>query len=273
MKKLDFIIVGAMKAGTSSLAFQLQHNPDICIPLKEIHFFDNDQNYSKGIKWYEENFTNCDQQKLIGEKTPTYSYLEKVPKRIQEYNQEIKLIWIFRNPIERAYSNYWHAVKSGVERKSFEKAVQKETEHIKKDIFKGYLKRSIYVDQIDSYLEFFEKKQMFFMLFEDFVKNPLDNMHNLFKFLKVPFNDFKYADEIRNVTVIPRIPVLLRKSSELFRESSLMYRGVQFLAFKGKKPGYPKLSSALKIELDHYFADYNKELSDLTGLDLAPWKL
>ena len=56
MRKLDFIIVGAMKAGTSSLAFQLKDNPQVCIPLKELHFFDNEDNFSKGVEWYESFF-------------------------------------------------------------------------------------------------------------------------------------------------------------------------------------------------------------------------
>ncbi|MCE7740851.1 MAG: sulfotransferase domain-containing protein [Candidatus Heimdallarchaeota archaeon] len=271
MKKLDFIIVGAMKAGTSSLAFQLKHNPQICIPLKEVHYFNNEENYNKGIQWYEGIFKDCNPENIIGEKTPTYSYLEKVPERIYEYKSDIKLVWIFRNPLSRSYSNYWHAVKSGRENYSFDKAVRKEPERLKKDVWKGYLKRSIYAEQIERYLNFFDKKQMYFMIFEDFVRNPVENMKGLFKFLRVSFNNFEYQDEIRNITIIPRIPRLLRKSSEIFHEKSLIHKGIQFLAIKRKKPGYTKISPEIKEELKHYFIDHNRKLADLTGLDVSIW--
>ena len=57
-----------MKAGTSSLAFQLRNNPQVFIPLKEIHFFDNEENFSKGVKWYENIFKNCSVDSIIGKR-------------------------------------------------------------------------------------------------------------------------------------------------------------------------------------------------------------
>ncbi|MCK5157664.1 MAG: sulfotransferase domain-containing protein [Candidatus Heimdallarchaeota archaeon] len=272
MRKLEFIIVGAMKAGTSSLAFQLKNNSQVFIPLKEIHFFDNDENYSKGVEWYENIFKNCSPDSIIGEKTPTYSYSEKVPQRIYEYNPEIKLVWILRNPVDRAYSNYLHAVISGREKLSFKKAIKSESKRIKQDIFKGYLKRSIYIEQIERYLKFFDIKNMYFLLFEEFVLNPVETMRKLYTFLEVPFNNYQYIDEIRNITLIPRIPRLYRKTREVFGEDSLIYRGVQYIAIKGKKPGYRKLSQELRSELNEYFYAYNEKLKDLTGLNIEVWK-
>src|SRR6056297_2017481 len=122
MKKLDFIIVGAMKAGTSSLAFHLSNHPNICMPLKEAHFFNIKDHYEQGSEYYKIFFKDCESKKLWGEKTPTYSYLRKVAPLIKEYNPDIKLIWILRNPVKRSYSNYWHAFKKGVEDLSFKKA-------------------------------------------------------------------------------------------------------------------------------------------------------
>ncbi len=272
MRKLDFIIVGAMKAGTSSLAFQLKDNPQVCIPLKELHFFDNEDNFSKGVEWYESFFKDCSSSGIIGEKTPTYSYSEKVPKRIFDYNPEVKIVWIFRNPVDRAYSNYWHAVKAGVENLSFEKAVKLESKRIEQDIFKGYLKRSIYIEQVERYLKFFDIKNMHFLLFEEFLQNPTENMRKLFKFLDIPFNNFQYKDEIRNITIIPRMPRLLRRTREILGEKSLMYRGVRFILSRGKKPGYAKLSSELRAELNEHFKNHNEKLKNLTGLNITAWE-
>jgi len=272
MKKLDFIIVGAMKAGTNSLALQLNSNPQVCIPLKEAHYFDNEENFSKGVEWYESFFKECSINNVIGEKTPTYSYSEKVPRRIYDYNSNVKLVWIFRNPVDRAYSNYWHAVKLGSEKYSFEKAVKLESKRIREDIFKGYLKRSIYIEQVERYLKFFDISNMHFLLLEEFVKNPTENMRKLFEFLNVPFNNFQYIDEIRNITVIPRIPRLLRRIREIIDEKSLIYRGVRFIATRGTKPGYAKISPELRAKLNIYFEEHNEKLKDLTGLNITTWK-
>ncbi len=261
-----------MKAGTNSLALQLNSNPQVCIPLKEAHFFDNDGNFSKGIEWYENFFKDCSSDQIIGEKTPTYSYSEKVPKRIFDYNSEVKLVWIFRNPADRTYSNYWHAVKLGSEKFSFEKAVKLESKRIEEDIFKGYLKRSIYIEQVERYLKFFDIRNIHFLLFEEFVKNPTESMRKLFEFLNVPFNNFQYIDEIRNITVIPRIPRLLKKTREIIGEKSLIYRGFRFIAKRGIKPGYAKLSPELRAELNEHFKEHNEKLKDLTDLNISIWE-
>ena len=272
MKKLDFMIVGTMKSGTTSLAFQLNHNPDICMPPSEIHYFNYDENFSKGEKWYETHFKDCDQTCILGEKTPTYSYLEKIPKRIFEYNPEIKLIWMFRNPIDRAYSNYYHAKRAGNEKYSFKKAIRLEPERIKNDIFKGYLTRSKYIEQVERYLEYFSIEQMHFILFEDFVKNPINVIKDIFKFLEVPFNDFEYQDEIKNVARIPRAPRFLKKSREILGETALLYRIIRKLSFIGRKTGYKKMSPRLREQLDGYFEVYNKQLGERTGLDISIWQ-
>jgi len=271
MKKLDFIIVGAMKAGTSSLAFQLEDNLQFCIPQQELHFFSDEENFSKGVEWYESFFKDCDSDKIFGEKTPTYSYSEKVPKRIFDYNSKVKLVWIFRNPVDRAYSNYWHSVRTGGESFSFEKAVKLESERIKENIFRGYLKRSIYIEQVERYLKFFDIKNMHFILFEEFVKNPTEIMRKLFEFLEAPFNNFQYKDEIRNIAIIPRLPRLLRRSREVLGEKSLIYRGVRFSLMRGRKPGYAKLSPELRAELKEYFKEHNEKFKNLTGLDITAW--
>lgn len=158
----DFIIVGTMKAGTTSLAHYLKQHPQIFMPNREVHFFNNEDNYKKGVKWYKKQFKKASNDSVIGEKTPTYSYLKKVPKRIHDILPEVKLIWIFRNPVDRTYSNYWHAYKKGMERLSFEKAIKNEKQGIKENIFYGYKKRSIYVEQVKRYLKFFPKNKMFF---------------------------------------------------------------------------------------------------------------
>jgi Sulfotransferase domain len=105
--KPDFLIVGAEKSGTTWLKHVLNENPEIFIPSeKEIHFFDKEINYKKGMKWYREYFKKHENQ-TCGEITPGYlSGSALCAERIKASLPNVKLIAILRNPIDRAISNY-----------------------------------------------------------------------------------------------------------------------------------------------------------------------
>ena len=155
-----FIIVGSMKSGSSSLQFHLNNHEKINLPEREIHFFNLEENYSKGNDWYQKVLNNNIKKDatLIGEKTPTYSFQENVAERIAKDYPNTKIIWVFRNPTDRAYSNYLHALKRGDDALSFKSAIEAESDRIKKSIWHGYKSRSIYKNQIQRFLEFFSKR-------------------------------------------------------------------------------------------------------------------
>jgi hypothetical protein len=121
----DFIIVGAMKAGTTTVKDYLRKHSNVFIPHDELFFFSS-SDYNKGLTFYSKYFEDYSNEKIIGEKTTTYSYDLNTPGRIFEFNPEVKLIWVLRNPVSRSYSNYWHVVKQGKERLSFEDSIKKE---------------------------------------------------------------------------------------------------------------------------------------------------
>lgn len=86
----NFLIVGVMKAGTTTLAYYLNQHPDVFLPDREIHFFDNDKNYARGIQWYEGHFVQACAEQIVGEKTPTTptspSFLNESPEICQRRN-------------------------------------------------------------------------------------------------------------------------------------------------------------------------------------------
>lgn len=109
--KVNFIICGTQKGGTSALDLYLRMHPEICMAAnKEVHFFDNEEyfisNNTIDYSLYHKVFEPKVGSRLLGEATPIYMYWYGAPKRIWEYNPEIKLIVILRNPIERAYSHW-----------------------------------------------------------------------------------------------------------------------------------------------------------------------
>ena len=126
----NFLILGAQKAGTTSLFDYLGQHPEVYpSPIKETHFFDHGgvrQTYAgpvripgpkiKSLEEYEGLFDGVRDEKAVGEATPTYLYLPGVAERIRHHVPEARLIAILRDPVERAYSGYQHAVRNGRER-------------------------------------------------------------------------------------------------------------------------------------------------------------
>lgn len=201
----EFIIVGTMKSGTSTLRHYVSQHPEIYMPSGEVHFFyeEGRGNWQKGLQWYKSQFQEASPDQITGEKTTTYSYLPDTAERIHDILPDVKLIWIFRDPIDRAYSNYWHAVCGGAEPLGFAEAVRREDE---RDIWKGYVRRSQYAEQVDRYLDHFDREQMHFCLFEDLKTEPESLLKQLFQFLDV---DPRYSERLnqrarKNVTHIPR---------------------------------------------------------------------
>ena len=133
----DFVIIGAMKSGTTSLySFIVKHPAVAPAAKKELHYFS--VQYARGELWYRSNFpTNLSRcifykktsQRLhSGEASPLYLFYPLVPGRMKKTLPDVKLIVILRNPVDRAYSHYYHSLRSNIEPMSFEKAVELEGE-------------------------------------------------------------------------------------------------------------------------------------------------
>ena len=132
----DFLLIGAMRSGTSYLHYLLTKHPSIAPAFtKEILFFsDCDGNYDKGISWYRAHFPVKTKkeyaEKLLkrnfmpGEASPVYIYHPAVPQRILDVIPKTKLVLVLRNPIDRAYSQYNKACKLGNETLPFDQAMR-----------------------------------------------------------------------------------------------------------------------------------------------------
>ena len=132
--RIDFIIAGTQKGGTTALDEYFRTHQSICMAhKKEVHFFDEDRyfekkspNYSKYHKYFSPN----DYSQVIGEATPIYMYWNKAIERIHVYNPQIKLIIILRNPIDRAFSHWNMERDKGRESRTFLKAILDEASKI-----------------------------------------------------------------------------------------------------------------------------------------------
>ncbi len=271
----NFIIVGAMKGGTSSLKHYLRQHPDVAFNTRRTNFFDQNKKWAKGPEWYAAFFEHARGTKAIGETVPAYSYRPNrkvpVPERMAQVLPDVKILWILRNPIDRAYSHYWFNVYLGRERRPFAKALAHHQKHgvEAQDDYKG---RSVYVDQINLFLRYYPMEQMHILLLNDFKRDAVGAVNRVFEFLNVDPEAVVLDTSVkRNMTHRPRVLWLqgvLRKL--FFKRSERLYRQIADV-FAHRQPGYPPMDPALRAELAQFYAPHNTALAELTGLDLSHW--
>ena len=207
----NFIIIGVQRGGTTSLYKYLTKHPKIIPAIKkEMHFFDN--NFHKGISWYQSQFKQNRLLMLLykkkkfydsitGEATPYYIYHPYGVERISKLIPNVKLIILLRNPVERAYSHYQHELRLKVEKISFEDAIKQESKRLEGEIEKmledetyysfnhqhfSYLQRGIYIDQLEKWTKKFPKEQILILSSEEFYFNSNKICNEVFDFLNLP---------------------------------------------------------------------------------------
>jgi hypothetical protein len=260
-----------MRGGTTSLGAMLGQHPDVYVVPQEVHYFNSEGNFARGIGWYASHFRDAGNARAIGEKTPAYCYLPKVPPRIAAALPGVRLLWILRAPADRAYSHYWRFVTMGREHRSFERALELESRRTTKDPSFGYVKRGVYVEQVRMYLEHFEPDRMKFVLFENLVADPQSVLGEVCGFLGVERSyAFEARPDQRNEALVPRSVLLNRLAYGAFRRKGS--RALAAVRRANRRPGrYPPMAQATRERLEAFFAPRNAELADLLGLDLRPW--
>lgn len=210
----NFLIIGAARSGTTTLYSHLQRHPDIYLPANkrpEPHFFFRSTEYEQGLAYYEQRYFSAWQgQAAVGEASTSYLFGPQVPSRIRAGLPDVKLICMLRNPIERAFSSYWHTVKSGIETKSFEEAIAQEAE--RKSELEGtqlgeiapfaYAERGFYHRQLVRWFSEFSREQLKIVIFDDFVAAPNLVLDNILTFLEVsPEGLIRRDVEVENKSV------------------------------------------------------------------------
>jgi hypothetical protein len=202
-QKIDFLIIGAQKCGTTTLDHYLRQHTEIGMGNhKELHFFDDEALFSNPIidyKHFTNQFNFSTQKKIYGESTPIYIYWKPCLERIYRYNKNIKLILILRNPIERAFSHWNMEFERNAEKENFSHAIHQETQRLKSSpLFQhrvySYIDRGFYNRQVKQLLHYFDPKQLFILKYESFFNDEERQLYKLFDFLGVSHAyDFKPA--------------------------------------------------------------------------------
>ncbi|MBI73013.1 MAG: hypothetical protein CMG61_06380 [Candidatus Marinimicrobia bacterium] len=191
-KKPSFFVVGMQKSGTTTLHKWLDSHPEITLPnYKETHFFSDEKKFSKGFKWYLNNFKIKKTSKLIGEVDPSYIFIDSALEKIKTIIDNPKFVILIRNPLERSYSHYCMNIYKGYEKFSFPKALELESKRLKRgeNEFRNfsYLARSNYSYLIKRLIKKFPQSEILYIKFEDITKteNQEDAYARICSFLNV----------------------------------------------------------------------------------------
>ena len=174
---VDFIGIGAQKAGTSWVYSCLYEHPDICAPVKEIHFFSRPR-YRKGLAYYESHWKNCESHLKRGEYSTSYLYSEETPERIAEAYPDAKLIAILRHPLERAYSQYRNAIKAGEIADTVTFAAYQAEEV-------SALEQGRYNQQLERYVAAGLERNLLVLLYDDIVSDPQESIAKIYRHIGV----------------------------------------------------------------------------------------
>ena len=191
-RRVDFLICGAQKSGTSAMDEALRRHPQVRMASqKEVHFFDDDSNFQSGApdySRYHAAFSAANHARVLGESTPTYMFWRTAPERIFQYNAQMKLLVVLRNPIERAYSHWNMQRERGIEPLTFWDALQAEPERARRSLPHqnrsfSYIERGLYAGQIQRLWRFFPRRQTLFIRNEELATRPDETFLCVCRFL------------------------------------------------------------------------------------------
>jgi len=185
--KPDFLIIGAQKAGTTSLYRYLSQHPKVLEnnTWKEIRYFDLPENYSQGWGWYLGHFPSKFRKgnKLTCDASPSYLYFKHIPKLIKQDLGNIKMIAVLREPVSRAYSAWqmYHSfaenpndnLRSIADHRTFAEAIEQELnpESNTAKYPYDYIDRGKYIEQLENYYNYFDRDNILVLNIDEFREN------------------------------------------------------------------------------------------------------
>ncbi len=293
----NFLIIGAEKSGTTTLYDLARQHPEIFISeRKELNFYSDDEHYERGLEWYQQaHFQSSRGHACRGEASPRYLMrgalaAERISSAYQ--GRPLKLIAIFRNPAERAYSLYWHWVRDMWEDLPFEEALRAEdawrAAHPAVEYVpwreRRYLSSGRYACQLKPFLARFPRERFLFLLTEDLKADFAGTARRIYDFLGADAS-FQAHNVAKNPAGAPRLPGLqksLHNSTTPLRRTVRALLQIFPTAWRERwksdlqkanlKPAdYPPMDPAVRKALTDRCRTEIRELETLIGRDLSHW--
>ena len=295
----NFIVIGAAKAGTTSLHRYLGEHPEIFVPSRgEPSFFahegqalnfigpgDDDWSFVTDVREYRRLFVGAEGHAAVGEVSPRYLYFEQSCEKIKHYVPDARLIVILRHPVDRAYSHFlMNRDRQCEPEPDFRKAIEKEDE--RERLGWGwdwrYVGAGLYYEQLQRYYRLFNRDRIKVFLYDDFKNEPDKFFGDLFDFLGTD-PSFRPDTTVRHREAsLPRIPLLRNFLGRPNAVKSLAARVIPRPLFKGIKAEVaswnriqpdPLFHGTRQEVFEHHFEDDCNKLEGLIGRDLSLWNL
>jgi hypothetical protein len=196
----SFLLIGAQKAGTTALASFLRQHPEVCFSQpKETWFFD--RRYERGIEWLASHFKHWNGEPAIGEGTARLLANREAPFRIYDHIPDVQLLCILRNPIERAFSQYYFYLYTGKTdtNKSFGELIRRQDTKLGRDL----VNQGRYIDHLRRYEEVFGRDQLTIVFHQTFRQNPALVLQVLYEAIGVDPAFQPDTESKHNVTEYP----------------------------------------------------------------------
>jgi hypothetical protein len=288
MKNINAIIVGAQKAGTTSLKNWLAQHPGISTHQQiEFMYFIVDDIYKLGyLRAYKRYFIHCndDTNVLLAKNVGIMSSYTAI-RRLHEHNPDVKVIVVLRNPVDRAYSAYWYALRMGWENVlSFDEAVWMDPYRHRDPVAQrscAYLERGIYVKHLREIYRWFPEKNVQVYLFENLKERPIEICQEIYRKLRLPsftpdasvrFNLSSMARSrgLAGLFSQPSRLLWVRRILRVMLPDQTRDRLRQKLQSINKAEFTPPpMNPKTRAKLIEFFRPYNEELEELLGLDLS----
>lgn len=291
----NFLIIGAPKAGTTTLHYVLSQHPEVFMcPVKEAGFFwaygQDVQLSGPGVEKlhnrlitdraeYEGLFEGSQGKKAIGESSVRYLSAQSAPANIHRLVPKMKLIVSLRQPAERAFSAFTHNLRDGLEPcSSFGEAILQDRNGMRDTWrFCRYLDRGFYYQSLMRYLEFFPREQIHISLLEDLKKDANGLVGNLFCFLDITERFQPDLSHKHNVSGIIRNPVMrffwtrsnrVRAAVRPLLPPKMRHAAFEWVIQDLEKVPFP---AEQRRELTEYYREDILQLQDLIDRDLSHW--
>ena len=278
----NFFIVGAGKAGTTSLYEYLNNTPGVYMSLvKEPHYFHNHEKYlgARGIRIREKSkylklFKGVKDEKVIGEASPAYLRDPDSAELIHKQIPNARIIILLRDPIERAFSNYLMRRGNGQEKRKFHEVISSRLNKKQNPPYDLSIDPGLYANQVQRYLDVFGSKQVRILIFEEFINDPIRTTKVVLDFLGVNAEPPQTIGKTFNPYGVPRGKlgsyVLSNKTIwelSLKFPQSIRWKTRKLLLKKEKKP---KISSEDRYALENFYRDDVKRLEKILKCKM-PW--
>lgn len=275
------MVVGTQKAATTWLFECLLEHPEVFVSdQKEVHFFCRPEDcrfstQAKGLDWYRGLFSEGG-KRAYGELTTDYMFFPYVAEDLHALNPDLKIVFILRNPVDRAYSAYWMWKRHKPTLPPFREMLDQNP---------PYIERGLYHRQVLPYLELFGAENVRIYIYEEITRDAAAFLENLYKFIGVDpscrptmTNDrvsgtrvlpgaagfvlYKIISPIINAPIISSIWRALRRTAPVRR----------LINSNGSEtPNYPQMSDADRTYLKNRFEDENERLFEMLGRRVESW--